>query len=187
MQTASFSGQIYRGAGEASLRHGRERQGSAYASCLLPAEAAESVANNVEAQFCRPPPSTDQFTGSLLRKEDEESGWRAGQRELLWEIKDPALSLQVGDIVTGSVTLNGQPRMALAVPNDAVLTTATGPVVYLHQENYWLRRIVKIGAQDRGWTEILEGLQEADEVAIRSVDALYLLERKKEGGGGHCH
>ena len=115
------------------------------------------------------------------------SGWRAGQRELLWEIKDPALSLQVGDIVTGSVTLDTQPRIALAVPNDAVLTTATGPVVYLHQENYWLRRIVKIGAQDRGWTEILEGLQEADEVAIRSVDALYLLERKKEGGGGHCH
>jgi hypothetical protein len=186
-QTAPLSGQIYRGAGEASLRHGREKQGFAYASCLLPAEMANAITRKSEANFSRPPPSTDLFTGSLLNKEEEEAGWRAGQRELLWEIKDPAISLQVGDIVTGSVPLEIQPRKALAVPVEAVLLTAAGPVVYLRQENSWLRMPVKTGAQDAGWVEILDGLQEKDEVATRSVDALYLLERKKEGGGGHGH
>lgn len=185
--TASLTGQIYRGAGEESLRRSREKEGSAYASCLLSSQAAQAVAQNTKAQFNRPPPSTVQYQGSLFRKEDEESGWQAGQRELLWEIKDPGLTLQVGDMVTGSVPLDSQPRLALAVPNEAVLTTAMGPVVYTHHANLWRRRVVKIGVQDDGWTEILEGLQENDEVAVHSVDILYLLERKKESGGGHGH
>lgn len=183
-----ISAQIYRGAGEPDLRHSRERHGFAYATAILPVETTDTLAPATTAEFQDASTEGSPLPGQLFQKEDPASGWHRGEREVLWEIQDAKETFRVGDMVRGRVMLPSPLRKLLGVPAESVLLTATGPIVYLRQGDTWLRRTIQTGSTEGGWTEVQAGLHPGDEVAARSVDALYLLQRKQEGGtSDSCH
>jgi Cu(I)/Ag(I) efflux system membrane fusion protein len=64
----------------------------------------------------------------------------------------------------------GHPRgKALAVPNSAVLDSGTRQVVLVRRdEGMFEPRTVKLGMRAEGYTEVIEGLQDGDEVVVRA-------------------
>ena len=74
-----------------------------------------------------------------------------------------------------------------AVPHDAVLPTANGPVVYVANGDWFLRTPVKLGVRlDDDHVEIAEGLYEGDVVAVGGLRVLALAEIQAVNGGVGC-
>lgn len=75
----------------------------------------------------------------------------------------------------------------LAVPRSAVLNTTSGTSVYVVNEDYYKRSIVKVGRSFDGFVEITEGVYEGDFVVTDAVQTLWLVElRAVKGGKGCC-
>ncbi len=62
-----------------------------------------------------------------------------------------------------------KPKQVLAVPSTAALTNATGDYVYVNEKGRAVRRIVKLGETQGGYTAILSGLKPGDEVVCDGV------------------
>jgi hypothetical protein len=88
---------------------------------------------------------------------------------------------------TISVTLRGPSHTGTAVPRSALLRTATGTFVYVVNGANLLRTLVKPGASDGEYIEILEGLYAGDVLATAAVEQLWLTELRLTKGGGHSH
>lgn len=88
---------------------------------------------------------------------------------------------------TINLTLSTSPRPVLAVPDGAVLRSATGTFVYVVNGSHLLRTPVETGANDGTFVEILRGLTPGDVVASRAVKQLWLTELRLTKGGGHSH
>jgi multidrug efflux pump subunit AcrA (membrane-fusion protein) len=73
------------------------------------------------------------------------------------------------------------------VPGSAVLETVYGPFVYVANGRALLRTAVRLGARRGGDVEITDGLYGGDQVAVRPVETLYLIELRATKGGGHSH
>lgn len=88
---------------------------------------------------------------------------------------------------TVNLTLRGPARQGTAVPQAALLRTATGTFVYVANGQHLLRTPVKTGANDGEYIEILDGLYAGDVIATAAVEQLWLTELRLTKGGGHSH
>ncbi|MEG2724458.1 MAG: efflux RND transporter periplasmic adaptor subunit [Kiritimatiellia bacterium] len=61
------------------------------------------------------------------------------------------------------------PPQVLAIPSEAILTNAKGDYVYVNVDGKAVQHFVKLGAQQKAYVEILEGLKENDEVVTEGV------------------
>jgi hypothetical protein len=179
--------QIYRGAGEPSRTHGGERQGRAYATALLATAQAEGLQPGLPLTFQVRGKADVPHTGRLWRIEHGQAAV-LGKVELLLELEDPDRSLAVGDFVETGIdkeTSTGGTR--LAVPKSAVLRTPMGTFAFVQNGPYLLRTEIETGAEDATHVEVTGGLYEGDTIAVRPVEALYMIELRATKGGGHCH
>ena len=92
---------------------------------------------------------------------------------------------QTGDFVT--IAFSMQPRVALAVPRDAILESSDGDFVYVAGGDWYLRTPVKTGIRSPDYVEITGGLSAGAVVAASSVKDLWLVELLLTKGGGHAH
>lgn len=91
----------------------------------------------------------------------------------------------VGSII--NLTLSSPPRPVLAVPDSAILRSATGIFVYVVHGPHLRRTGVQTGASDGTYVEVLRGLAPGEVVATNAVKQLWLTELRLTKGGGHSH
>jgi hypothetical protein len=110
-----------------------------------------------------------------------------GKAEALLELADPGNQLAVGDFIKVQVPVGKGARKTLSIPLSAVLETATGTYAYVQNGDHLLRTEIRTGAKNNDFIEVTEGLYEGDTVAVKPVEALYLIELRATKGGGHSH
>jgi multidrug efflux pump subunit AcrA (membrane-fusion protein) len=76
--------------------------------------------------------------------------------------------------MSAQVTLNvTEKKVAMAIPNNAILTKADESFVFIRKNNEYQRRIIKIGMADLDYTEVLSGLTLNDEVVTQGNHELF--------------
>jgi hypothetical protein len=184
--TIHLTAQIYRSATEASRLYGKERRERAYATVLVSPEAAAQLKPGQKLAFASSEGATVDQEGMVWKIESAQIPV-LGQAEILLELTDADHRLAVGNFVAVQVPLGSTPRALVGVPPSAVLETSTGTYAFVKNGNYWLRTSIKTGLKNKDYIEITEGLYEGDMVAVKPVEALYLIELRETKGGGHCH
>jgi HlyD family secretion protein len=86
------------------------------------------------------------------------------------EIANPDLRLKAGMIA--SIEMKGQPRTALVVPREAVISKDQQTYVFIVEDGKAKQVIVKAGESDGERMEILEGLQGGEEVVVKGQNTL---------------
>jgi cobalt-zinc-cadmium efflux system membrane fusion protein len=88
-------------------------------------------------------------------------------------IEDPSHKLRAGMLATFSIEIDA-PKASVAVPSDAVVREGDGSMtVWVTTDRHrFQRRTVKVGLEQNGWRQILEGLNAGDLVA--SSGAIFL-------------
>lgn len=106
---------------------------------------------------------------------------------VIWEVSNPRRELKIGMLVRLDIG-TGQDHETLAVPESAVFLEENKNIVYTQVGGEsFVRRIVTTGIQDRGWVEILDGLQEGERVVARGGYEIALVSRSVEGAAAHGH
>lgn len=181
----SITAQIYRAASEISRKHGRERFGYAYATAMLLPEVAKPLKQGQKVIFNQG--ETNSIQEGTVWKLDETQFSILGKVEVLIELPDPKASLTVGSFVNMQILDEKESRKALTIPASAVLQTANGVFAFVQNGSHLLRTEIKIGAKSKDHVEVVEGLYEGDTIAVKPVEALYLIELRATKGGGHSH
>lgn len=181
-----LTAQIYRGASEASRVYGRERQGNAYATALVGRETAAELRPGQKVRFV-PKDGEGATAEGVVWKIDLAQAPVLGKAEVLLEIPDGARTLEVGEFVEMKAPVGNSSRMLVSIPRSAVLETSTGTHVFVRNGRHLLRTEIKTGAGNNDYVEVTEGLYDGDVIAVRPVEALYLIELRATKGGGHCH
>jgi membrane fusion protein, heavy metal efflux system len=66
--------------------------------------------------------------------------------------------------------VNGEERKALAVPESALVDDSGTPVVFVQVEGEsFERRVVRLGARDRGYAEVLSGAKAGEHIVTRGA------------------
>ena len=174
--------QVYREAREASQNQG-EAAGYAYASAWVDPAVAERLPPDTSLLVAGHP----SITGRVLRV-DRTASANGGREELLLQLPDPdgEHAWKIGTFVHLSPLDAAGPPVTV-VPDSAVLETVYGPFVYVANGRALLRTAVRLGARRGGDVEITDGLYSGDQVAVRPVETLYLIELRATKGGGHSH
>ena len=181
----TLKAQVYRTASEPSRYYSQEKKGFAYATALIETNFATSLQSNQKLFFI----------GTEINQTLEGTIWRLdstqlsvlGKMEALLELPDPNTKWRVGDFVDAKIPLNNQAQKALVLPSSAILQTANGAFAYVLNGKHLLRTEIKTGSENEGYVEVTEGLYEGDSVAVKPVEALYLIELRATKGGGHSH
>lgn len=184
--TVKLTAQVYRTASEASRTYGSERQGNAYATALVSSEMAAQLKPGQKFAFvCKD--NADVRHEGIVLKIDKAQVPVLGKAEALVQLPDPDQSLAVGAFVEAEVSVGNGPRTMLGIPHSALLETSTGTYAFVQNGGFLLRTEIKTGARNKDNIEITEGLYEGDTIAVKPVEALYLIELRATKGGGHSH
>lgn len=181
----SVTAQIYRTASETSRKHGRERSGFAYATAMLSPEMTRQITQGQKVIFNLGEKDAPQE--GIIWKLDETQLSLLEKIEILFELPDPKASLSVGDFIKIKISSTVASRKVLTIPNTAILEAATGTFAFVQNGDHLLRTETKIGTKGQNSSEIIDGLYEGDTLAVKPVEALYLIELRAVKGGGHCH
>lgn len=80
-----------------------------------------------------------------------------------------------GSVIRGALTISA-PRRALTVPVSAIVDEDGTPAVYVHARGEtFVRRIVRTGARDGAWVEVLEGLAAGERVVVDGAPVVRLV------------
>jgi hypothetical protein len=177
-----LAGQVYRMAGEHARRRGGEQSGFAYATAMAPSETVQNL------------PPTAVALLSQGEKDLQGEVWKQigpplsppGQTEMLVRFPDPEQKWKVGDSVHMRI-VTGEKKHVLGIPSSAVLATAMGTYTFVRNGRHFLRTEIKTGLKTGEFVEVTEGIYEGDEVAVKPVETLYMIELRAVKGGGHCH
>lgn len=182
------SGQVFRGAGEPASHSGNYRKGTAYVSALINSDVAKRLKIGQDVQLVERAPQTRTFTGKLSRFERALESV-TGQVELIIAVPDPDKVLKVGDFlgIEAVGEAGDKKETVVSVPDAAVIRAASGTFVYVANGDYFLKTDVETGQQGEGYTEIVDGLYEGDEVVVSPTEKLWLIELRAVKGGGHSH
>jgi hypothetical protein len=109
-----------------------------------------------------------------------------GESEILVGVSNATTALKPGEFVPAQINL---PRIesVAAIPQSALLRTSEGTFVYAVNGEAYFRTAVKTGAEADGWVEVAGGLLAGDQVVIKPVQTLWLIELRATKGGGHSH
>lgn len=107
---------------------------------------------------------------------------------LLFDVPNPERTLRVGMFARVHV-LTGNPRRGLAIPVQAVIWDEGMDTVYVQVGGESFdRRIVRLGARDRRYVEVLAGLSSGDRVVTRGAYAVKLAAAGTQvPAHGHAH
>lgn len=183
--TLSLTAQIYRAANEAPRLRGGERFGNAYATALIPMAQKEKLTSGISLSFA-PKNNNGSPREGILWKLNATQTAPLGKVEALLELPDPEHTLHVGDFIEARISL-GEKRKTLAIPRSALLETSTGYYAFVQNGDSLLRTEIKIGLQTDHSVEVTAGLYEGDEIVVKPVEALHLIELRATKGGGHSH
>ena len=105
-----------------------------------------------------------------------------------FEIQKPHPGLKIGMAVKARVFI-GEAQSALAVPAEAVVDESGVSVVFVQTGGEsFQRRLVRTGARDGDWIQILDGLEPGQRVVTRGAYLVKLAStRSGELGHGHAH
>jgi hypothetical protein len=184
--TALLQAQIYRAASEPSRIHGRERQGQAYASALISRELADQLKLGQSLTFKMKSDTNTPHQGTVWKMDSTQLAM-LNKVEALLELPDSDQKFGIGDHVEATLPLGKAPKTTLSIPHSALLETSMGTYAFVQNGTFLLRTEVKTGVQNNDYIEITEGLYERDTIAVKPVEALYLIELRATKGGGHCH
>jgi hypothetical protein len=180
----SFSAQVYRESDEATLSHGGERQGYAYASGYVDVamdpllQAGKRVVASANGKT---------MTGTVLRL-DRMLEAAAGKLEALIQIPDESGQWHVGDfLIVQALATEDSASVVAVLPKSAILNTAYGDFAYVVNGENFFRTPVTVTEASGEFVEVVDGLYAGDVVAKRPVETLYLIELRATKGGGHSH
>jgi RND family efflux transporter MFP subunit len=106
---------------------------------------------------------------------------------VIWEVSNPRRELKIGMLTRLDIG-TGQNLETLAVPESAVFLEENKDVVYVQVGGEsFVRRIVTTGIEDRGWIEILDGLEAGERVVVTGGYEIALVSRSVEGAAAHGH
>jgi multidrug efflux pump subunit AcrA (membrane-fusion protein) len=106
---------------------------------------------------------------------------------VIWEVSNPRRELKIGMLVRLDIG-TGQDLETLAVPESAVFLEENKDIVYVQVGGEsFVRRIVTTGIEDRGWIEILDGLEAGERVVMTGGYEIALVSRSVEGAAAHGH
>lgn len=182
--TLTVTAQIYRGADEMTSAHETFKNGYAYASASIPINSLNDVKMS-KLVTIRKSDQSEERSARLMRV-DESLRSITQSAEALLEIEDSSFSLPVGTFMRATFYFE-QSRIVTAIPHSALLRTPEGYFVYVQNGKHLLRTPVQIGAGDKDWVEIKDGLLSGDAIAANKVETLQLIELRATKGGGHCH
>jgi cobalt-zinc-cadmium efflux system membrane fusion protein len=95
--------------------------------------------------------------------------------------------LHPGQFVEAEIS-TGEGPSVLAVPSEAITLIEGAPTVFLLEDDHELHpQPVETGIAAGGWTEIVGGLSEGDEIAVSGVFHIKSLLLKSSLGEGHAH
>jgi RND family efflux transporter MFP subunit len=106
---------------------------------------------------------------------------------VIWEVSNPGRRLKIGMLTRLDIG-TGQEVETLAVPESAVFLEENKDIVYLQVGGKtFVRRIVTTGIEDRGWVEIVDGLEEGERVVVTGGFEIALASRSLDGAAAHGH
>ncbi len=106
---------------------------------------------------------------------------------VIWEVSNPGRRLKIGMLTRLDIG-TGQEVETLAIPESAVFLEENKDIVYLQVGGEsCVRRIVTPGIADRGWVEIVDGLEEGERVVVTGGFEIALASRSLEGAAAHGH
>jgi RND family efflux transporter MFP subunit len=106
---------------------------------------------------------------------------------VIWEVSNPRRELKIGMLTRLDIG-TGQNLETLAVPESAVFLEENKDVVYVQVGGEsFVRRIVTTGIEDRGWIEILDGLEAGERIVVVGGYEIALVSRSVEGAAAHGH
>lgn len=109
-----------------------------------------------------------------------------GESEVLIGVKDAGTNLKDGDFVTAIISVPRSEPVTV-IPASALLRTAEGTFVYVVNGDAYYRTAVKVGSKTAEQIEIVDGLFAGDEVVVKPVETLWIIELRATKGGGHSH
>lgn len=171
----NLTAQVYRAATESSRIYGQEQTGYAYATALVSPEAGAQLQPG------------QKFALGTVWKVDQTQLPVLGQVEVLLALPNAEKNLAVGAFIEVKIPLGTASQKVVSIPRTAVLQTATGTFAFVKNAGFLLRTEIKTGAENQEIVEVTEGLYEGDTIAVKPVEALYLIELRSTKGGGHCH
>lgn len=149
------------------------------ASAFIPVTAHRSLEGTAVVFSPADVPSAT-VTGTVLRV-DSSSRAAFGQAEVVVELLETGRAATLGSF--GQVRLQTAPvEAASAVPRGSLVRAALGDFVYVAEGEFLKRVPVKVGAEDSGWMEVLDGVSPGKTVVTRGAQALWLLELSEVGG-----
>lgn len=127
--------------------------------------------------------------GRLLNAEIDRvvlnSGNESGRAEILVRLNGPGPTPAVGEFISGSMTLPGNPE-SIAIPRSALLECSEGTFVYTISGDRFVRTAVEVGRKNPEHAEIVDGLYTGDEVVTHPVQSLWMTELAAVKGGQSC-
>jgi hypothetical protein len=122
--------------------------------------------------------------GKVVRVSDELLK-ATGLAEVLVEIPHAAEGLQVGEFVQARVPGESS-ESVVTIPRAALLGCSEGQFVYTVSGEHLVRTTVKVGASNKDWVEVTDGLYAGDQVVAQPVMSLWLTELAAIKGGQAC-
>jgi len=122
--------------------------------------------------------------GKVVRVSDELLK-ATGLAEVLVEIPDAGEGLSVGAFVQARAPGESS-ESVVTIPRAALLGCSEGQFVYTVSGEHLVRTTVKVGASNKDWVEIRDGLYAGDQVVAQPVMSLWLTELAAVKGGQAC-
>jgi len=114
-------------------------------------------------------------------------GHAGGMVEVLAAVDDPKGTLAVGDFLEAHLSeIRGKRSNVPAIPATAFVDSVKGPFVYIANGNSYLRTPIRIGAQQNGVVEVLDGLFEGDVIVAHGSSGLWMVELQAVNAGKGC-
>jgi len=109
-----------------------------------------------------------------------------GESEVIVGISNAIAVLQAGEFVPASI-IHPVEQPTATVPRSALLRTSEGTFAYTVNGDAYFRTPVRTGAESGGRIGITDGLLPGDQVVVKPVQTLWLIELRATKGGGHSH
>jgi membrane fusion protein, heavy metal efflux system len=104
-----------------------------------------------------------------------------------FEVNNPSGKLKIGMFVQADIK-TGKPAEVLAIPNTAVFEENGQQVAYVHLEGEtFAKRLLKTGIKDKGYTEVLEGIEPGERVVTVGGYQVKLASMSTSVPTGHGH
>lgn len=117
------------------------------------------------------------YIGDTLREETRTIAVRT-------EVRNPAFKLKPGMFADVRIIV-GETGSALVVPSAAVLDDDGDRIVFVPRDGGFLPRLVRVGIEENGVCQVLDGLSEGEEVVV--AGGFQLLSKLHGAGAGQAH